>query len=336
MNLEQAREFKETVKAQKELAEKQYAIGEEILDERDAQDRKWGANRHMPNGTGKWAVLLEGFRASRYFGPLADQLTENTDTKAKEGSLAWLDIFLEEVFEAAAEADPVKLRAELIQCMAVGMAWVEDLDRGVHEMNCGDCGKEWAFCKCQPTKDQTSPAQEPCPHCSGEDFPGHNCQPTKGAPSSGYVSTSTPWWAEPFPKLMAVCPECGREKGCNADCEDMNCEHWAGMAEEIDATKHEAYVRGVRTALLQLKYTLVAKARMLDQQGIDHERLIKSPSVFTSHAVGVRSAIREIDDLLELHHGKSVAVPDPVHGFATGGRETCIFCGKRYGEGNHQ
>ena len=52
-----------------------------------------------------------------------------TDARAKAGTLTYRDIFLEEVFEAMAEHNPDKLRAELIQCAAVAIAWAEKIDR---------------------------------------------------------------------------------------------------------------------------------------------------------------------------------------------------------------
>jgi len=51
------------------------------------------------------------------------------DLRVQRGEPAtWEMILLEEVWEALAETDPVKLRAELIQVAAVAVAWVEDID----------------------------------------------------------------------------------------------------------------------------------------------------------------------------------------------------------------
>jgi hypothetical protein len=86
-----------------------------ITEERIRQDEKWGEQVH-PDGTG------ERFRAD------ARMFQAECDARMGEGRVTWLDIFLEEVFEAAAESDPVKLRAELIQALAVGVHWVEDID----------------------------------------------------------------------------------------------------------------------------------------------------------------------------------------------------------------
>lgn len=89
----------------------------EIHQERLRQDAKWGEQNH-PDGTG---------------GPELEQMAGywrakcNTDHGRGEGT--WLSILLEEVFEALAESDPVKLRAELIQVGAVCAAWAESIDR---------------------------------------------------------------------------------------------------------------------------------------------------------------------------------------------------------------
>lgn len=43
---------------------------------------------------------------------------------------AWTDILLEEIFEALAECDnPIKLREELVQSIAVCVSWIKNLDR---------------------------------------------------------------------------------------------------------------------------------------------------------------------------------------------------------------
>lgn len=42
---------------------------------------------------------------------------------------AWDGVLLEEVYEALAEPDPERLRAELVQVAAVCAAWISDIDR---------------------------------------------------------------------------------------------------------------------------------------------------------------------------------------------------------------
>ena len=88
----------------------------EVADERARQDAKWGIQNH-PDGTG---VKNE---------ELADLAKVMTDSAAADGSLTYGLILQEEFYEAMAETDPAKLRAELIQVAAVAVAWVECIDR---------------------------------------------------------------------------------------------------------------------------------------------------------------------------------------------------------------
>ena len=52
-----------------------------------------------------------------------------TDQAAREGTLTWFQILIEEVAEARAETDWPKLREELVQVAAVAASWVEDGDK---------------------------------------------------------------------------------------------------------------------------------------------------------------------------------------------------------------
>lgn len=91
--------------------------------ERAAQDGKWGEQNH-PDGIGDGATLF-GIGFDRW----AHVLREAVDRHAREHRTAWALILLEEVFEALAEDDPVKVRAELVQVAAIAAAWVEAIDR---------------------------------------------------------------------------------------------------------------------------------------------------------------------------------------------------------------
>ena len=90
----------------------------DLANERLRQDAKWGVQNH-PNGTG-----MTGDRAR------ADSARHTCDVMFRNGTGSWRDILHEEVQEAFAEHDPVKLREELIQVAAVALAWVENMDRG--------------------------------------------------------------------------------------------------------------------------------------------------------------------------------------------------------------
>ncbi|MFC9429290.1 NUDIX hydrolase [Streptomyces sp. NPDC056987] len=89
----------------------------EIAGERRRQDDKFGTQNH-PDGTG---LPVYQHSARRY--------RDHADRAAASGTLAWRDVLQEEVHEALAESDPVRLRAELVQVAAVAAAWIEAIDR---------------------------------------------------------------------------------------------------------------------------------------------------------------------------------------------------------------
>jgi hypothetical protein len=92
-------------------------IVDAVWEERERQLRRWGL-QERPSGTdaNEWAQADIDAHAE-YEAALAG------------GRLTWVHILREEVFEAFAEEDPDKLRAELVQVMAVAASWIQDLDR---------------------------------------------------------------------------------------------------------------------------------------------------------------------------------------------------------------
>ena len=97
---------------------------DEVLD--DAREElyrqleKWGVQNH-PDGTGMTGDIAR-----------ADSARYLADFAAEKGSLTWRDILTEEVYEALAEEDPVRLREELIQVAAVALQWADAIDRREH------------------------------------------------------------------------------------------------------------------------------------------------------------------------------------------------------------
>lgn len=92
-------------------------VSQEVLLERERQDAKWGEQNHEDGTGGSWqieAAFLARKRCERAF-------------ERNEGT--WGHILSEEVYEALAESDPVRLRAELLQVAAVAQAWCEAIDR---------------------------------------------------------------------------------------------------------------------------------------------------------------------------------------------------------------
>lgn len=107
---------------------------QEIARERIAQDAKFGEQNHE-DGTGVVAwphMVLPALGWSKTDTPAqhaAHLARMSCQHAAKQGKTTWLGIALEEIAEAFAETDPIKLRAELIQVAAVAVAWVEHIDR---------------------------------------------------------------------------------------------------------------------------------------------------------------------------------------------------------------
>lgn len=88
----------------------------DVWDERVRQAIKWGQQNYLDGTARPGSVeLADHYRA------VCQSNTPDTDN--------WQDILLEEVYEAMAESDPEKLRAELVQVAAVAVSWIESLDR---------------------------------------------------------------------------------------------------------------------------------------------------------------------------------------------------------------
>jgi len=92
-----------------------------ITAERLRQDNKFGEQNH-PDGTGALSYVLE-----------RDKARQGCENAFQRGAGTWMHVLIEEVFEAFAEEDPAKLRAELIQVAAVAVAWIEAIDRRTTE-----------------------------------------------------------------------------------------------------------------------------------------------------------------------------------------------------------
>ena len=93
-------------------------IIDDLKIERRAQQNKFGDQAGIPSGTSK----------VRYHNTLGE-FRSSCDRATEKGNLTWRHILLEEVYEALVEETPDKLRAELIQCAAVCIAWIEALDK---------------------------------------------------------------------------------------------------------------------------------------------------------------------------------------------------------------
>lgn len=91
----------------------------------------WG-EQHHPNGTGpdvRPLAVLGYYGSNTTARRLAAAAKRAVDAAAADGTTTWLPILLEEVFEAAEEDNPARLRGELVQIANVAVQWVKDLDR---------------------------------------------------------------------------------------------------------------------------------------------------------------------------------------------------------------
>lgn len=92
----------------------------EVYAERERQHAKWGEQNH-PNGT--------AYPNAETAISMADSARRHCDMAFRHGGGTWRHILDEEIYEAYAEVDPVKLREELVQVAAVTVAWIEAIDR---------------------------------------------------------------------------------------------------------------------------------------------------------------------------------------------------------------
>ncbi len=87
--------------------------------ERERQEMKF-PGQVLPSGTGSEELRWE-----------ADVHRSECNDAFKTGTCTWRHVLLEEVFEALAEPEGLKLRAELIQVAAVCLRWVDQLDKEI-------------------------------------------------------------------------------------------------------------------------------------------------------------------------------------------------------------
>lgn len=100
------------------VARKLDVFFQRVYAERGRQLEKWGVQRHP------WTTET----ASTAHDSLAFTYRQECERKTKAGTVTWVDILLEEVFEAAAETDARRIREELVQVAAVTAAVIEQLD----------------------------------------------------------------------------------------------------------------------------------------------------------------------------------------------------------------
>lgn len=110
----------------------------EVAEERARQDARWGV-QDLPDGTGPYCGMTT-FHGLEYpgYAELADRMKQICDAARDLDMRCMAYVLLEEVFEALAEDDHVRLREELVQVAAVAVKWVQMIDR----RNVCDCGAD--------------------------------------------------------------------------------------------------------------------------------------------------------------------------------------------------
>lgn len=91
-------------------------FAEKVDVERLRQLKKWGP-QPLPDGTGHAAQI-----------ELAEVARRVCDAALADGKATHAAVLFEEVAEALAEVDPVRLKEELIQVAAVCAKWIADID----------------------------------------------------------------------------------------------------------------------------------------------------------------------------------------------------------------
>jgi hypothetical protein len=86
--------------------------------------------QHLPTGTPPNAERIGLTKATDQARRTADMYRRVCQTKTANGTLTWWDVLAEEFYEAGAEHDPARLRAELIQVAAMALRMVRDIDLG--------------------------------------------------------------------------------------------------------------------------------------------------------------------------------------------------------------
>lgn len=99
-------------------------IIKQIIDERKRQHKLWGEQNHPS--------IVKDFPhpLSEYYGIRDEEEAKIIcESRLIHNEGTWADIFLEEVSEVIHADSPEKMKEELIQVLAVGVAWIQSIDK---------------------------------------------------------------------------------------------------------------------------------------------------------------------------------------------------------------
>jgi hypothetical protein len=105
---------------------------DELATEREKQDARWGEQNHPIRWPAHDEIdrQLYAAQAGAWKRINAERVRLANEAGATpDRNCSWDGIALEELYEALAEGEPAKIRAELVQAGAVIVAMIESLDR---------------------------------------------------------------------------------------------------------------------------------------------------------------------------------------------------------------
>ena len=110
------------------MKEETNKILNEILEERERQDKEWG----IQNYPSIIPTIKSSSEASDYYGVPHEYVAKsNCDEACRANSLTWADILVEELAESINSPDDSHRRKELIQLAACCVANIESIDRNL-------------------------------------------------------------------------------------------------------------------------------------------------------------------------------------------------------------
>ena len=114
------------------ITEARVKIFKELDAERKRQTEKWGVQSYpslLPVLLGKHPMTTGVRQCDAYGLPPEIVARDAYERAVADGTVTWGHIFVEEVAEAFAATNREDMRTELIQALASGVQWLEDLDK---------------------------------------------------------------------------------------------------------------------------------------------------------------------------------------------------------------
>ncbi|HWO60244.1 MAG TPA: hypothetical protein VNO31_09445 [Umezawaea sp.] len=197
----------------------------EIAAERAEQDAKWGQQNHpdrMPADYPVGDTPSAELAAVHWKNTNAARVAwMNERGVPRDRNAAWDGILLEEVYEALAEEDLAKLRAELVQVAAVAAAWIASIDRRTPTCTCTtDCPEDPAESSCPVCRERDP--YDPCPVVGFGCGAGCDCcTPEQQRAADGALTPAAPSSTEDTPAAQCIgaanCSAALHVHGCYAD-----------------------------------------------------------------------------------------------------------------------